>query len=278
MSDDSDSRPPADSFDDESQESGPQSGSGLDHGSRDRPDHESGLGLRYEGGLDPIRDYFLKIWQILAHPRKFFRKLSLRGGLTEPLVFALVTHWIGAAVLYLWRISYEGIFSQLFRKVSHFSRSFGAIEYLGFGSSPTVAIGDRILHWFWDTSPIVLDPFITLVMILFHSFWVFIGARVFVAPGKDHHPAEISYATATKIVCFGMTPSILNIVPVLGGWSVSFLTVIYTLIGVKEFYRVGSVRALAITLFPKLIFVGILVLGAIFFLGTLAKWALLMFS
>ena len=245
---------------------------------------------KFEGGFDPIRDYFVRIWQILFHPRKFFRQLSQRSVLNEPvafsLAFALITHWIGAAFLYLWRISFEGIFGTAIRKFSRFYRSTMGVDYFGFGSSPTVA--DRIIHWFWDTSPVLLDPFFTLGLILFHALWIYVAARIFVTPGlvrtggsndsHPRHPAEISYGAATKVVCYSMTPYILNLLPVVGGWSVSFLTVLYTLIGVKEYYQISTGRAFVITLFPKLIFFGIIIVGSIFFIGTLFKWFLLMFT
>src|SRR5579872_4309243 len=55
--------------------------------------------------IHPVERYFRNVWAILTGPGKFFRKMPLTGGLAAPLAFALITHWIGTSIGFLWRIS-----------------------------------------------------------------------------------------------------------------------------------------------------------------------------
>src|SRR4051794_33591226 len=54
-------------------------------------------------GVNPIRAYFLRVWQILTEPTAFFKTMPTTGGVSGPLAFALITHWLGSAVGFFWR-------------------------------------------------------------------------------------------------------------------------------------------------------------------------------
>ncbi|MEK6578982.1 MAG: hypothetical protein AABZ55_07125, partial [Bdellovibrionota bacterium] len=58
---------------------------------------------------------------------------------------------------------------------------------------------------------------------------------------------------AARIVCYATTPSLFYAIPLLGGFTASLCTLILTIIGAKEVYRVGAGRALVIALFSKVV-------------------------
>src|SRR5205807_1717824 len=55
-----------------------------------------------------VRNYFSDIFQIMTRPSSFFQHMPLRGGLSRPLGFALVTHWLGRSIEYLWHLLIGG--------------------------------------------------------------------------------------------------------------------------------------------------------------------------
>jgi hypothetical protein len=225
----------------------------------------------WETSWSLVYRYFQNVWAILTRPATFFREIPFRKGLTGPLCFALTTHWIGSALGFIWHLMLGGsvhrFFQGLFRSMEN-----GYDVDSPARTAQLSQIRDQILEWFFGVGPVLLDPFFTLVSILVTSLFVFAGARILVAPSKKGHPDEISFESAVRIVCFGMTPSLLNSFPILGGFIASLYTLIVTVIGTKETYRVNTGRALIIALFPKLLFLGILLGGLLSIIMVIVKF------
>jgi hypothetical protein len=203
--------------------------------------------------IEVVKNYFSDLWKILAHPKLFFRHMPLKGGITHPLAFALVTHWIGSSFNFVWRLWYGNTLQRSIQNwlqmTNGTTRHFGDLES---------SARDKIVEWIFGVGPVVIDPFFTLVSILFTSFFVFLGARILVSPGKNGHPDEITYESAVRIICFGTAPAILSFFPFVGPFVSSFYGIVITIIGAKEAYRIGSGRAIVVALFPKFLFLGIM--------------------
>lgn len=214
-----------------------------------------------EGAFTLVRNYFSDLWQILRHPRLFFRKMPVQGGMARPLCFALVTHWLGASLGYLGQISFgistHRFFENLFQPRE--SSRFGdpGIDQLSLNQAR-----EKILEWIFGTGPIIADPFLTLCSILFTAALVFIGARILVSLNKTHP----TYESAVRILCFGLTPSILKGIPFVGPFAAPLWVLGVTIIGVKEVYQVQTARAFVIALFPKILFLGTILMGVMVFL------------
>ncbi len=221
-----------------------------------------------------IRNYFSDVWQILTRPSSFFDRMPTRGNVSWPLAFALVTHWVGVSFEFIWNAVFvrSGTY-RFFQSILQFSQNYrnsSDIDYAG-RSAEFVQMKDRMTEWLLGAGPIVIDPFLTLVSVLFTSFLVYLGARILVSPGKEGHPAEITYESALRIICFGMTPAILASIPLIGGMLASFGVIIVTITGAKRVYRISTNRAILVALFPKVLLFGIIVMGLLFFAVSLFK-------
>jgi hypothetical protein len=228
-----------------------------------------------------IRNYFADVCEILAHPSRFFDRMPIRGGMSGPLGFALVTHWIGAAFGFIWNtLLIRGtpfhFLQSMIQMSSQISGTSMEIDSPG-RSAQLDQIKDRILNWIFGAGPIVIDPFLTLFSILFTSFLVYLGARILVTPRKDGHPDEISFESALRIICYGMTPTILSVIPVMGTWIASLGVIIVTIIGAKRVYRIQTGRAIIVALFPKVLFFGIIGMGLLVFFLVIVKLFTLFF-
>lgn len=193
--------------------------------------------------------------------------------MSQPLTFALVSHWLGAAIGYLWTLALGGSMIHYLENYFQMNDSSSSIDYMG-RSAQYIQARDRILHWIFGTGSIITDPFSTLFVILFTSFLVFIGVRILVTPGKAGHLQEITYESSVRVISFGIGPAILACIPFIGRFIAPLYILIVTVIGVKEVYRVGVGRAIVIALFPKLLFLGIIFLGFLFLAATAIQWVI----
>ncbi|MGK5088000.1 hypothetical protein WDW86_10620 [Bdellovibrionota bacterium FG-2] len=175
-----------------------------------------------------VRSYFSQLWNICIHPSLFFRELPLKDkrgplwGFSGPLVFALVTHWIGTALEYMWHQLVGGSIGSLFHRFSKIAEDVIEIDNPG-KAAQFGAFRDQMVHWFWGTGQVIVDPFLTAASLLFTTCFVYLGARLLVSPGKNNAPSEITFESALQIVCFGMSPAIFAGLPFFG---VVFFTVV----------------------------------------------------
>ncbi len=204
------------------------------------------------------------MWAILTHPADFFRALPVTGGVAAPLAFALVSNWIGTAISFLWGLVIGKAVSEHIGSLVKIMGDVAETEYPG-TTAQFADLQERLTHWIWGAGSVIIDPFTTLIQILITSFIVFLGARLFVTPGRDGAPSEITYESALRVVSYGMAPAILAGIPLLGSFVSGLCVMIVTVIAAKEVYRVGYGRAIVVALFPKLIILAIM-FSAVFLL------------
>ncbi len=210
--------------------------------------------------MNLLSSYFLRIRTILLHPTVFFQEMPRTGGMSGPLSFALTTHWLGAALSYLWRTAFSPLRPIGLQRVFDQFGGYPQIDQPG-RSLPWNQLGSQLMNWFFGMASVITDPFITLISLLFSAFFIFIGARLLVPSGQKGALNEVSYESAVRILCYGMAPALLAGLPLFGS-AVAWLYVwVVTVIGVKEVYRVSTGQAILISLFPKLLILGIIITG-----------------
>lgn len=219
---------------------------------------------------NPVTAYLKTVWKILTTPTEFFSNLRLDGGVTGPLAFALVTHWIGSALEFLWKSVSGGLAVRYLQQIldqmaGMMANDGGDIDSLGRGAwiDQTKAV---LQQWLWGAGSVIMDPFTTLFTLLVTAVFVYFGARLLVGP-------HVRYESALRIICYGMTPTLLRGVPLLGGLVAWIYVLVVTVIGVKQAYRVETGRAVVIAIFPKLVLLALGFLLLLFFLVGL--WGLL---
>ena len=210
-----------------------------------------------------ISRYFDQVWWILTRPTSYFRQLPLTGGVTVPISFALITHWLGSSFGFLWSLALGKLIgsqlSAFFNDAVDFAGHLAEVDHPG-RHAQFVETAERVRDWFLGAGSILLDPALTFVKILVVSFFVFLGARIFVTPGKDQAPSEITFESALRVVCYGLTPSILAAFPLIGGFFSSLLVFYITLIAAKECYRISSARAMWVAFFPQVLIFAVLLM------------------
>ncbi len=217
---------------------------------------------------NPIIAYFKTLKSILTQPTLFFRNLKRPTGLVAPLLFGMVTNWIASALEYLW---FTGLGKFFGTRLSDIFRSLdksAEIDSSG-QASALLAMREKMIDWMFGVCSVIVDPFKTCAQILFLSFFVWIGARIFAKLTPDAEE-RLSYESAVSIVGYSLAASLFKGVPVVGGLIAGIFIVMISIIGARETYRVSSGRALVIALFPTLLFWGLIFAGFIAFFSAIA--------
>ncbi len=234
-----------------------------------------------------IRDYLHTSRQLLTSPSAFFRGLDPEAGVIRPMLYALITHWIGTAIQFVW-ISWAGLqilpwlkdqFGKLFSAASDIGGDLDQIDSLGRHAQQTlIPFQEKFSGWALGVAPVLIDPFTYVLSLLFLTSIVWMGARLLVTPTKNGAPDEIRFESALQILCYASAASLLNFLPLIGTGLDAFFGAILAIIGVREVWKTSTFKAIVIALFPKILFVGAIlsVFGAGLLL--LAKWVLSAFA
>lgn len=183
--------------------------------------------------------YFSNLWEATTRPSQFFRRVPRSGGWSGPLAYGLTTHWLGTALSFLEK-SARG--EALLRNTQQWWGTY-------FQSGSNAYLDDPVRGWIWGIGKVIGDPFVTLPSILFSAFLIHLAARILAPSGST----TSRYEEALRLVCYGMSPMIFLGIPWVGGWLAPLLTFVVTVSGAQVFYRVGSLRAVLIALFPHLL-------------------------
>jgi hypothetical protein len=200
------------------------------------------------------------LWEIHTQPTAYFKRMPISGGAAEPLAFALICHWIGAGFRFLWIWMSGDAIQGYLTQLSKLGDQFKDIDSGGRYAQWTET-GKSLTTWFLSAGSVLADPFLTLAMLLFTTFFIWLGARLLVTPGKDGAPKEIAFETALRINCYGFAPAILTGLPFLGGLISWIYIWIVTIIAAKNVYKVSTTRATIVALFTQVVFTGIMCVG-----------------
>lgn len=220
--------------------------------------HLTGSGSRPEIRL--LERYFGNLKNLILDPKRFFRTTAQGRGLTEPVAFALLTHWIAKAISYLWGLwlwngrSSSSMMNQLVGSLGGLHGS--SINVLGHGAKWLQA-RESLTSWMLGIGSVIADPFYTMIVIFFSAIFLFIGARILVSANRQ---SEVTYESAVKILAFMTSAQILSVVPFVGTFIAAIYAVYVGIVGAREFYGVGALRALVILFFPQVLAMGLFVI------------------
>jgi hypothetical protein len=219
---------------------------------------------------NPIAAYFRTLKSLLTSPTTFFRTLKRPVGVATPLFFGVVTSWIGTALEYLWYTGFGRFFESRVADIMRALEKTSEIDSSG-QTEAMLAMREKFVSWVFGVGSVLIDPFKTCAKILFLSFFVWIAARLFgrltSQPDAETLEERFSYESAVTIVGFATAAAIFKGIPLVGGMIAAVFTIVISVIGAQETYKVGTGRALLIALFPSLLFWGLIFATIFAFLG-----------
>jgi hypothetical protein len=183
---------------------------------------------------------------VLFNPSEFFRKMPVTGGLTDPLLYALIVGMVGMMFLYLWQVLFKGV-AQNFMP-----------------SGMTQAAGPHMLQGVDMAVLTFLTPFLIIIGLfistgILHLFLMMVkGARA-------------GYEATFRVLAYGYSANIFFIIPICGSFIGGIWALVLTIIGLKEAHEIGGGKAALAVFLPVLLCCGIILLAAsALFMGVLA--------
>lgn len=224
--------------------------------------------------LDPIKAYFSSVRDVLTQPGLFFDSKKNITKMSGPIVFGLITAWIGAALEFLWRSLSASSLNRFFEEFVRMQPD-SSIESLG-----------RYQAWVqWATGlgAVLTTPFTTVIGIFLWSTIIFLAAKLFITepvPGIDSTlptgPARaVTFESIVILYSFSLASSLLKVIPFVGGFAAWIYFLVLLTIGIKAFFKVETGRAMVVALSPTIFgfilsFVILLFIGALIAVGALA--------
>lgn len=204
-------------------------------GARHRTAWEDRESLGFFGGL------FKTLNDALFRPSEFFGKMSVTGGLTDPLLYGLIVGMVGLMFSYLWQI-------------------------LMHGTMQNVMPGMQSQYLF---------PGMGLAFLAFFSpFMIIIG--LFVSAGVLHlclmmvRGAKYPFEATFRVVSYGSSANVFLLIPFCGNLIALVWAIVLYIIGLREAHETSGGKAAFAVFLPAIVCCGLVLFGVALFLGAAA--------
>jgi len=190
-----------------------------------------------------LNRFFHQFWNTLTHPKAFFSVLPSTGGLAEPLAFALLIHWVGKFLEYLWKSSWFSSYIKNRIDNNWIIDDFGSVSMTW----------NLLENWFQSFGSVLADPLKMLFHIFFFSFFIFIGAKIII-PENRQKKTPVIFEPIFRIICYSSAGAFFLCTPYIGNFLAALYGFFLSIIGFQKVYGISSARAISITIFPVLFF------------------------
>jgi hypothetical protein len=187
---------------------------------------------------------FKTLNETLFRPSEFFKKMSVTGGLTDPLLYALIIGMVGLMFSYLWQISLKSAMQDMMPGMQA-----AAGQYMFQG------VGMAILAFF--------SPFL-IILGLFVSSGIL---HVFLMMVKG---ARAGFEATFRVVAYGYSANIFLIIPFCGGLLAVVWAVVLYIIGLKEAHEITGGKAAFAVFLPIIVCCGLITIAIALFMGAAA--------
>jgi hypothetical protein len=187
---------------------------------------------------------FKTLNETLFRPSEFFKKMSVTGGLTDPLLYALIIGMVGLMFSYLWQISLKSAMQDM---MPGMQAATGQYMFQG--------VGMAILAFF--------SPFL-IILGLFVSSGIL---HVFLMMVKG---ARAGFKATFRVVAYGYSANIFLIIPFCGGLLAVVWAVVLYIIGLKEAHEITGGKAAFAVFLPLIVCCGLITIAIALFMGAAA--------
>jgi hypothetical protein len=199
------------------------------------------IGPPWEEPGPPFERFARTAQAVLLEPTRFFSTMRREGGLGPPIVFGVIGTLAG------------GIMAAVYQML---------LSMLGAGFQSADAIRDQaFLSLFSTGCMVIVIPLITVLSMfiaagIYHLMLVLLGA------------AQRPFETTMRVIAYGTgSTSLLNFIPICGGFIGAIWSLIVAIIGLAQAHEISTGKAAAAVLIP---FVVCCVLILIFYASVLA--------
>ncbi len=183
--------------------------------------------------------------ETLFAPSRFFKQMAVTGGLTDPLLYAMIVGTMGITFYYLWDI-------------------FLHASLRSFMTSDLLTAADRNPISKMGTATVaVLTPFVLI-------FWMFIVSGLLHLFLLIVRGARSGFEATFRVVSYSISPFVFLIIPFCGMLVTSLWMMILVITGLKEAHEISRGKATFAVLFPFFFCFGFFILAIALFMSAIA--------
>lgn len=181
----------------------------------------------------------------LFSPAEFFRKMKVTGGLTDPLLYALITGMAGVMVSFVWQILLQDTLQSF---VPQEMRSAAGLEL--FRNVGMAALA-------------VMMPFMMMI-----GLFIWAGMlHLFLMMVKG---ANNGFEATFRTVAYSYGANVFQAIPFCGGFIATVWSLVLVIIGLRESHGTTGGKATFAALFPLVLCCVFVALVAVLIFGTIA--------
>jgi hypothetical protein len=192
-----------------------------------------------------LRGLFSTLSDVLFRPSVFFKKMPVTGGLTDPLLYALIVGMAGLIFSYFWQILLQGAMQDFMipgMKTVAGQNMFGGIVMAALA--------------FFSPFLIILGLFITSGIL--HVFLMLVkGARA-------------GFEATFRVVAYGYSAYIILVIPFCGSLLAAVWIVVLAIIGLREAHEITGGKAAFAVFLPVVVCCGLVLVAIALFMGAAA--------
>lgn len=178
---------------------------------------------------------FRTLSDALFQPSEFYKRMPVTGGLTDPLLYALIVGMVGVIFSYLWQL---------------FSR--GAMESILPGMQ-----SHQYLAGTWLALTAFLSPFL-LIIGLFISSGI-LHLCLLMVKGTKH-----GFEATFRVVAYGYSTNVFFVIPFCGGFVWLVWTIVLYITGLREAHETTGGKAAFAVFLPAIVCCGSILFLSIF--------------
>jgi hypothetical protein len=188
---------------------------------------------------------FTTVKDTLFRPSEFFRKMPVTGGLTDPLLYALIIGMAGLMFSYFWQILLQGAMQDAMLP------GMKAVA----GQHMLRGIGMAVLAFF---SPFLVILGLFILSGVLHLFLMMVkGARY-------------GFEATFRVAAYGSSANLFLVIPFCGGLLAGVWAIVLTIIGLREAHETTGGKAAVAVFFPVVVCCGLTLVAIALFMGAAA--------
>jgi hypothetical protein len=194
---------------------------------------------------------FDTIKSVLLSPAEFYRAMPKAGGIGAPLGYGVLVGYVGLLVAAVYNLMTQTLMGSAFRDLE---------------GTPFARFAPFLEGGVGLVSQVILGP-----------IWLVIG--LFISAGIYHlvlmvlGQAKQGFETTLRVVCFGQSAAVLQVVPFCGGLIMAVWMIVVNIIGLSEAHGIGRGSAAIAVLLPIVLVCCCCVLFVVLMAGGIAGLA-----
>jgi hypothetical protein len=187
---------------------------------------------------------FQTVTEVLFRPSAFFHKMEVRGGYTDPILFAMIVGMIGLTASYVWQIMLKSTLQTMLPGMQASS------------AYPALQASDTIVLAFFIPFFLIAGLFISAGFL--HLFLLMVKG------------AKAGFEATFRVVAYAGSANVLLLIPFCGNIVSGIWIIVLLIVGFKEAHEISGGKATAAVLFPLITCCVFFVLMLALFMGAIA--------